>query len=192
MNIKLYGTKENMIDDRVSDPCYIAKLMIANKNEIIDKYLEPSVVYDSDSKMILYPEPIEIGANLYLEILNIYEYGIVYRITSCANEAIDSADLVVGNNTASLFINNLNDDSSKSEKQKIEEIKNRFVQILGKKISIQKMYGKSSANKIKNFLDNMQRDIEKQIIELAINNSINTLNNSLDSDNKKILHKTRF
>lgn len=193
MSIKLYGMNENIIVDRFSDPCYIAKLIVVNKNEIIDKYLEPPVVYNEDSKMILYPTPVEIGANLCLEILNIYEYGIVYRITSHTATDTNSADLVVGNNTASLFINNSNNDyNSKSGKQKSEEIKDRFVKNLGKKINIQKMYGKSSTNKIKNFIDNMQRDIEKQVIELAINNSINTLNNNLDNNKKKILRKTRF
>lgn len=200
MDIRYFGIEGAIIDERFNDPLYIPSLVIKNKYEILDSYSNPEHLQDENGKDFFRPKRIEIDDGIFLEIDGIYEYGIIYNIFSMKdddnkNKVSTSGKLVVASNNASFFINGLDESYSYnrlfnetiSENDKNLEV---FMKPLGKKVEIQKMYGARTNNKFLKIVDKMQRDIESEIIILAINNSIKVLEPSVENT-KKILTKKR-
>ena len=200
MDIKYFGVEGAIIDERFDDPIYIPSLVVDKKEEILDSYLNPEYVRDENGKEFFYPNRVEIDDNIFLEIAGIYEHGIIYDVFSMKNNNDEdkintSGKLIVAANNASLFIDKL-DDSYSYNRLFNEVISNSvknfeiFTKPLGKKIKIQKMYGTRTNNKFLKIVDKMQRDIEAEVIALAINNSVKVLKPSIE-DTKKILTKKR-
>ena len=200
MDIKYFGVEGAIIDERFGDPIYIPSLVVDKKEEILDSYLNPEYVRDENGKEFFYPNRVEIDDNIFLEIAGIYEHGIIYDVFSMKNNNDEdkintSGKLIVAANNASLFIDKL-DDSYSYNRLFNEVISNSvknfeiFTKPLGKEIKIQKMYGTRTNNKFLKIVDKMQRDIEAEVIALAINNSVKVLKPSIE-DTKKILTKKR-
>lgn len=197
MDIKYFGVDGAVIDERFGDPITIPELIIKSKDSILDNYLKPSLVHDKEGRDFYYPRKTEIDSGLNLEILGIYEYGIIYGISNSteSSKAKTSAKMIVASNNASFFVNSIDDKYNNDIVLGVtlgNNLKNEkiFTNALGKKIEIEKMYGARSKNKFLKIFESVQRENEEKTIEYAINSSIRVLSESLE-DNKKILNKTR-
>ena len=198
MDIKYFGVDGAVIDERFADPITIPELVIKNKDSILDNYLKPSLAHDEDGRDFYYPRKTEIDSDLNLEILGIYEYGIIYGISNGRENSNvkTSAKMIVASNNASFFVDSIDDDYNSDMMLGVilgNNLKNEqiFTNALGKKVEIEKMYGPRSKNRFLKVFEGVQRENEEKVIEYAVNSSIRVLSNSLE-DNKKILNKTRF
>ena len=194
MEIKYFGINNAVIDSRFNSANDICNLLIKNKEKILSSYLNP-VLDNNDNEYK--PQRVELDNNLFLDNIDIYNYGIVYTISNIGNnenKIKTSSKLIIGHNNVSFFIDDLDGNHNnnlnliKSLKENIEKEK-IFTDALEREINIKKLYGKRSNNKLIKKLENTQINLEKEIVSNAINNSINFLENT--NEKEKILPKTR-
>ena len=199
MEQKKYNINNSVIDPYFENINYIGKQIYDNKDIIMDNALNPKKTKNSDNNEIYYTEKLVLDNGLEIGIDSLYNNGVVYNITNdllSENSYVPHtrAKLIVGNNKVDLFIDHLDTRYDKN-KYLFQELDNNikketvFINALGRKINLPKLYGKKSNNRFLKILEKRQINVEKEILQSVMERSFELLK---ELNNEKILTKSRF